>query len=112
MAGRLGRPPGWNRTGAGLQSPPGGFSWARGSFGKSQGKGEDHDGKTQNGNTKTNGSASEGAVGVDNVIEIAEELKTSLRDSLAKTNELIAGLRRHKKTTKTVQSALASLRQL
>ncbi len=69
-------------------------------------------GKSPNGNAKTNGNAIDEAVGVDNVIEIAEELKTSLRDSLAKTNELISGLRRHKKTTKTVQSALASLRQL
>jgi hypothetical protein len=66
----------------------------------------------QNGTAKSNGSQAEESVGVDAVIENAEALKVSLRDSLAKTSELIASLRRHKKANKSVQTALASLRQL
>ena len=46
------------------------------------------------------------------LIEDAENLKTSLRDSLSKTSELIAGLKRHRKQSKAVQSTLNSLRQL
>ena len=66
----------------------------------------------QNGNAESNGSQTEESVGVDAVIENAEALKVSLRDSLSKTSELIASLRRHKKANKSVQTALASLRQL
>jgi hypothetical protein len=66
----------------------------------------------QNGKAKSNGSQTEESVGVDAVIENAEALKTSLRDSLSKTNELIASLKRHKKANKSVQTAIASLRQL
>ena len=66
----------------------------------------------QNGKPKSNASQTEESVGVDAVIENAEALKTSLRDSLPKTNELIASLKRHKKANKSVQTAIASLRQL
>jgi hypothetical protein len=59
-----------------------------------------------------NGSKTEESVGVDAIIEHAEALKTSLRDSLTKTSELIVSLKRHKKANKSVQTALASLRQL
>ena len=66
----------------------------------------------QNGKATSNRSQSEESVGVDSVIENAEALKVSLRDSLAKTSELITSLKRHKRANKSVQTALASLRQL
>ena len=65
-----------------------------------------------NGKANSNGSQTDEALGVDAVIEQAEALKTSLRDSLNKTSELIVSLKRHKKANKSVQTALASLRQL
>jgi len=66
----------------------------------------------QNGNGKTGGSRVEESVGVDALIESAEALKVSLRESATKTNELISMLKRNKKANKSVQTALASLRQL
>ena len=69
----------------------------------------------QNGQTTASESShpnNGSAVGADKLIEQAEALKTSLRDSLAKTSELISALKQHKKTTKSLQSALSSLRQL
>jgi hypothetical protein len=64
------------------------------------------------GKPASNASKTEETVGVDTIIEHAEALKTSLRDSLTKTSELIVSLKRHKKANKSVQTALASLRQL
>jgi hypothetical protein len=66
----------------------------------------------QNGKPESSGSQTEESVGVDAVIENAEALKVSLRESLTKTSELIASLKRHKRANKSVQTALASLRQL
>ena len=66
----------------------------------------------ENGKANSNGSETSESVGVDTIIEHAESLKVSLRDSLAKTNDLIGSLKRHKKANKSVQTALASLRQL
>jgi hypothetical protein len=69
--------------------------------------------KTQeNASAGSNGAGSDQSVGFDAVIEQAEAVKTSLRESLNHVGELIALLKKHKKTTKTVQTALASLRQL
>lgn len=65
--------------------------------------------------TNNNGHAKASEHGNDGLavlIEDAENLKTSLRDSLSKTSELIAGLKRHRKQSKAVQSTLNSLRQL
>ena len=62
-----------------------------------------------NGRTKASEHENDGFA---SLIEDAESLKTSLRDSLSKTNELIAGLKRHRKQSKAVQSTLNSLRQL
>lgn len=67
---------------------------------------------TDNGKPASSNSKTDESVGVDAVIENAEALKVSLRDSLAKTSELIVSLKRHKKANKSVQTALASLRQL
>ncbi len=46
------------------------------------------------------------------VIEQAETLRVVLQDALARSRELINALKRQKKQSKTVQTALASLRQL
>ena len=45
-------------------------------------------------------------------IEQAEGVRVSLRDTLAKTTELVRSLKQHRKISKTVQSALSSLRDL
>jgi hypothetical protein len=66
----------------------------------------------ENGKANSNGSQTDEIVGVDAIIEHTEALKVSLRDSLAKTTDLIASLKRHKRANKSVQSALAWLRQL
>ena len=67
-----------------------------------------------NGKQKTNGQSTEKTdeAAVDVLIEQAETLKASLRDSLTKTNELVSTLKLHKKRSKAVQSALVSLRRL
>ena len=66
--------------------------------------------KTSN-NIRTKASE-HGDNGFASLVEDAEHLKTSLRDAISKTNELIAGLKRHRKQSKAVQSTLNSLRQL
>ena len=67
-----------------------------------------------NGKSKTNGQAADKTdePAVDVLIDQAETLKASLRDSLTKTNELVSALKLHKKRSKAVQSALTSLRRL
>ena len=52
------------------------------------------------------------ASSTEELIEAAEQLKASLRDTLGKTNELIVGLKRHRKEAKIVRTTLDSLRQL
>ena len=64
---------------------------------------------SNNGHAKTSEHANDGFA---SLIEDAENLKASLRDSLSKTSELIAGLKRHHKQSKAVQSTLNSLRPL
>ena len=48
----------------------------------------------------------------EELIDAAEQLKASLRDTLGKTSVLIAGLKRHRKEAKIVRTTLDSLRQL
>jgi len=60
-------------------------------------------------------SAANGKAGHDDVtalIEQAEALKGSLRESLVKVSELISSLKQHRRQSKAVRSALASLREL
>jgi len=68
----------------------------------------------RNGAGTSNGTdtGSENQAGADALIEQAEAVKTSLRETLANTSELIASLKKHRKQTKLVRSTLASLRQL
>ncbi len=60
--------------------------------------------------TPTNGKADD--QDIDTLIEQAEAVKVSLRDSLSKTGELLSALKRHRKQSKAVQTALVSLRRL
>ena len=55
---------------------------------------------------KANGSV------VHDLLEEAAALKDVLRDAFTRTHRLVAGLQRHKKQSRVVQSTLASLRQL
>jgi len=62
--------------------------------------------------TSNNGSAKNDNPGVEILIDQAEAIRSSLRETVAKTSALIAGLKRHRKHSKIVRSTLASLRQL
>ena len=70
-----------------------------------------------NGHAKANGQARNGAArkpgqDIDSLIRQAEALRTSLRDTLLKNNELLKGLKRHRRLNRSVQHTIASLRQL
>ena len=67
---------------------------------------------SQNDQTASNGSGNGESAGVTALVEQGESVKTSLRETLSKTTELIAALKRHRKQSKIVDSTLASLRQL
>ena len=66
----------------------------------------------QNGKPCNNGTGNDNNAGVEALIEQAESVKTSLRETLNHTSELISSLKKHRKQTKLVRSTLASLRQL
>lgn len=59
-----------------------------------------------------NGNGQPDAAGPSDLIERAEALRTTLRTALGQVSDLISALRQQKKTTKSFQSALATLRQL
>ncbi len=46
------------------------------------------------------------------LIEQTEALRQSLRDTLAKSNELLKGLKQHRRATRTLETTLGALRQL
>ena len=46
------------------------------------------------------------------LIEQTQALRTSLRDTLIKTNQLLKGLKVHRRQSRAVQNTLASLKQL
>jgi hypothetical protein len=67
--------------------------------------------------TKTNGQVRKstpkaGQQDLAGLIQQAEILRTALRDSLVKTNELLKGLKRHRRQSRALQNTIASLRQL
>jgi hypothetical protein len=67
------------------------------------------------GQAKSNGQARKPKTNqqnIDSLIQQGEALRTSLRDMLLKTNELVNGLKRHRHQNRAVQNTLASLRQL
>ena len=63
-------------------------------------------------NENGNGNGQPDTAGSLDAIEKAEALRSTLRTALAQISELISALKQQKKTTKSVQSALATLRQL
>lgn len=46
------------------------------------------------------------------LLEEAHSLQTLLRDALLRTNQLLSGLKQYRRQAKTMQSTLATLRQL
>ena len=65
-----------------------------------------------NGNGNGNGNGQADASGATDLIEQAEALRSTLRTATTQVGDLISALKHQKKTTKSVQSALATLRQL
>jgi hypothetical protein len=65
-----------------------------------------------NGKPRNNRTVNDNNAGVEALIEQAEAVKTSLRDTLNRTTELITALKKHRKQSRIVRSTLASLRQL
>ncbi len=77
-----------------------------------------------NGNSQTNGHATKtnGQIrrttpkarqqDLAGLIQQAETLRTALRDTLVKTNELLKGLKRHRRATRTLETTLGAIRQL
>jgi len=49
---------------------------------------------------------------LDSLIRQAEVLRSSLRDTLVKNNELLKGLKAHRRSNRVLQNTIASLRQL
>ncbi len=60
-------------------------------------------------NHEDNGSDSQS---VSELLDAAENLKATLRESLVQTTTLIAGLKRHRQQSKRIRSAVLSLKQL
>ena len=66
----------------------------------------------RNGPARNNGTGNDDRAGVEVLIEQAEAVKTSLRETLTNASELIASLKKHRKQSRLMKSTLASLRQL
>jgi hypothetical protein len=74
-------------------------------------------GQTNGHATKTNGQTRRntpkvGQQDLAGLIQQAETLRTVLRETLVKTNELLKGLKRHRRQSRALQNTIASLRQL
>jgi hypothetical protein len=76
-----------------------------------------------NGHAKTNGQAKvsgqsrnsaarKSGQDIDGLIRQTEALRTSLRDTLLKTNDLLTGLKQNRRVNRSLQTTLASLKQL
>jgi len=63
-------------------------------------------------NGAANGNSQPDAAGSTDLIEQAEALRSTLRTATAQVGDLIAALKQQKKATRSVQTALATLRQL
>ncbi len=67
--------------------------------------------------SQSNGQARKGTArkrgqDIDGLIRQAEALRSSLRDMLVKNNELLKGLKAHRRCNRVMQNTIASLRQL
>lgn len=76
---------------------------------------------SSNGHARTNGRAKHNGEArrtkasqqdIASVVQQAEALRTSLRDTQLKTNELLKGLKAHRRRSRVLQNTIASLRQL
>ena len=76
---------------------------------------------SSNGHARTNGRAKHNGEArrtkasqqdIASLVQQAEALRTSLRDTQLKTNELLKGLKAHRRRSRVLQSTIASLRQL
>ena len=68
--------------------------------------------QTHSTSTTTTTTTNAEAAGVDAMIESAEAVRTSLREAATTVSRLIAELKRHRKQSKTIRTALSSLREL
>jgi len=71
----------------------------------------ERDAETTNGNGTSNGQH-QPKVGFNALLEEAQSIQNGLRDLLLRTNQLLVGLKAYRRHAKTMQSTLASLRQL
>ena len=83
----------------------------------SNGNGQPNGHTTTNGHAKPNGKARNGTArkpsqDIDGLIRQTEALRTSLRDVLLKTNDLVNGLKQNRRVNRSLQTTLASLKQL
>jgi len=63
-------------------------------------------------NGAANGNSQPDAAGSTDLIEQAEALRSTLRTATTQVGDLITALKQQKKATRSVQTALATLRQL
>ncbi len=63
-------------------------------------------------NGTANGNSQPDAAGSTDLIEQAEALRSTLRTATTQVGDLIAALKQQKKAARSVQTALATLRQL
>ena len=68
--------------------------------------------QTRSTTTAATASTPTDAAGLDAMIESAEAVRTSLREAATTVSRLIAELKRHRKQSKTIRTALSSLREL
>ena len=58
------------------------------------------------------GTARKPGLNIDGLIRQAEVLRSSIRDTLVRNNELLKGLKAHRRCNRVMQNTIASLRQL
>jgi hypothetical protein len=65
-----------------------------------------------NGHATKNGTPTETQDPIPALIDDAEAIRASLRESVTKTNAILVALRRHRRETKLMRTTLRSLKQL
>lgn len=66
----------------------------------------------QNGHAARSANGATEVASVDDLIEQADSLKSLLREAATVTSQLVVALKQHRKKSKTVRSAIASLKEL
>ena len=80
--------------------------------GNGNGNGNGSPNGAANAHGPANGNGQPDAAGSTDLIEQAEVLRSTLRTATTQVGDLIAALKQQKKATRSVQTALATLRQL